>query len=55
MREKPVFLTTAQIQQLHTKVIQLFGGAVGIRDMLLFEAAVIHSTASLSLYKCRPL
>lgn len=37
-----VFLTPAQVERLHQKAIEYFGGASGIRDQSLFESAVIH-------------
>jgi death-on-curing protein len=37
---EPVFLTLAQVERLHEKSIQRFGGATGVRDRGLFEAAV---------------
>jgi len=37
---EPVFLTVAQVERLHEKSIQRFGGALGVRDRGLFEAAI---------------
>jgi death-on-curing protein len=37
---EPVFLTVAQVERLHEKSIQRFGGAPGVRDRGLFEAAI---------------
>ena len=38
----PRFLTVAQVERLHEKLINCFGGTHGLRDPLLFEGAVIH-------------
>ncbi len=38
----PVFLTLKQVQRLHQKSIQRFGGSEGIRDQALFESSVLH-------------
>jgi death-on-curing protein len=37
---EPVFLTVAQVERLHEKSIQRFGGAPGVRDRGLFEGAI---------------
>ena len=39
---EPRFLTVAQVERLHGKLIELFGGTHGLRDPLLVEGAVIH-------------
>ncbi len=39
---EPIFLTVAQVERLHEKSIQRFGGALGIRDVGLFESAVVQ-------------
>jgi len=39
---EPRFLTVEQVKNLHGKLISRFGGAHGLRDPHLFEAAVIH-------------
>ena len=38
---EPRFLTVAQVERLHEKLINRFGGTHGLRDPLLFEGAVI--------------
>ena len=38
----PLFLTIAQVTALHRLSIESFGGADGIRDIALFEAAITH-------------
>jgi death-on-curing protein len=37
---EPIFLTVARVERLHEKSIQRFGGASGVRDRGLFEAAI---------------
>ena len=39
---EPRFLTVEQVERLHRRLIELFGGLHGLRDPLLLEAAVIH-------------
>jgi death-on-curing protein len=39
---EPRFLTIAQVERLHGKLIEVFGGTHGLRDRLLVEGAVIH-------------
>jgi len=39
---EPRFLTVEQVERLHERIIDLFGGTHGLRDPLLFEGAVIH-------------
>ena len=39
---EPGFLTVGQVERLHRRLIERFGGAHGMRDPLLFEGAVIH-------------
>lgn len=39
---EPRFLTPEQVERLHRKSIELFGGTAGVRDPMLFEGAVIH-------------
>ena len=39
---EPLFLTVKQVERLHEKLINRFGGTHGLRDPLLFEGAVIH-------------
>jgi death-on-curing protein len=38
----PIFLTIAQVERLHQKSIQRFGGAAGVRDAGLFESAILQ-------------
>jgi death-on-curing protein len=39
---EPRFLTVKQVERLHGRLIELFGGTQGIRDPSLFEGSVIH-------------
>jgi hypothetical protein len=39
---EPQFLTVEQVERLHVKLIDRFGGSQGLRDPILFEGAVIH-------------
>jgi hypothetical protein len=39
---EPSFLTVAQVERLHEKLINRFGGSPGLRDRVLFESAVIQ-------------
>jgi len=39
---EPIFLTVAQVERLHQKAIAHFGGASGIRDVGLFEGAILQ-------------
>jgi len=39
---EPFFLTVEQVERLHKKLIERFGGTHGLRDPLLNEGAVIH-------------
>lgn len=39
---EPLFLTVEQVERLHKKLIDRFGGTHGLRDPLLYEGAVIH-------------
>ncbi len=39
---EPLFLAVEQVERLHEKLIDRFGGTQGLRDPLLFEGAVIH-------------
>jgi hypothetical protein len=39
---EPRFLTVEQVERLHRKLIDRFGGTHGLRDPQLFEGAVIH-------------
>jgi len=39
---EPRFLSVEQVQRLHRKLIELFGGTHGLRDPGLCESAVIH-------------
>jgi death-on-curing protein len=39
---EPRFLTVAQVERLHKKLIEIFGGTHGLRDHGLVEGAVIH-------------
>lgn len=39
---EPSFLTVAQVERLHEKLINRFGGSQGLRDRVLFESAVIQ-------------
>jgi len=36
---EPLFLTVEQVERLHEKLIDRFGGTHGLRDPLLFEGA----------------
>jgi death-on-curing protein len=38
--EEPLFLTRAQIERLHDKGIQRFGGSAGVRDEGLIQSAL---------------
>lgn len=49
----PLFLTQRQIEQLHREVIESFGGHHGIRDITLFNAAIMHSLQVYYLYSRR--
>jgi len=40
---EPLFLTVEQVERLHKKLIDRFGGTHGLRDPLLYEGAVIHA------------
>jgi death on curing protein len=40
---QPVFLTPEQIEGIHRRSLELFGGAAGIRDRNLFEGAVAQA------------
>lgn len=37
---EPLFLTVKQVERLHGKLIDRFGGTHGLRDPLLFEGAI---------------
>jgi len=37
---EPIFLSVAQVERLHEKSIQRFGGSLGVRDRGLFESAI---------------
>jgi prophage maintenance system killer protein len=39
---EPSFLTVAQVERLHEKLIHRFGGSHGLRDRVLFESAVMQ-------------
>jgi hypothetical protein len=39
---EPSFLTVDQVERLHQRLIDRFGGSHGLRDRLLFEGAVLH-------------
>jgi death-on-curing protein len=39
---EPSFLTVAQVERLHEKLINRFGGSHGLRDRVLLESAVIQ-------------
>ncbi|HWL53387.1 MAG TPA: type II toxin-antitoxin system death-on-curing family toxin [Chthoniobacteraceae bacterium] len=39
---EPLFLTAEQVERLHQKLIDCFGGLHGLRDPLLYEGAVIQ-------------
>lgn len=39
---EPIFLIVAQVERLHQKSIARFGGASGIRDVGLFEGAILQ-------------
>jgi death on curing protein len=39
---EPRFLTVEQVERLHQRLIEHFGGLHGLRDPGLLEGAVIH-------------
>ena len=40
--EAPLFLSVEDVEKLHEKSLQLFGGMAGVRDRNAFESAVNH-------------
>ena len=49
---EPGFLTVAQVERLHEELTNRFGGSHGLRDRLLFEAAVIQSRFKIADLAC---
>jgi len=39
---EPLFLSLAQVEELHERSIALYGGTLGLRDRNTLEAAVFH-------------
>lgn len=46
MKSEPVFLTFAEIIEIHNYQIENFGGASGVRDMELLKSALSMSSAT---------
>jgi death-on-curing protein len=44
--DEPVFLTLDQVLRIHSHMVELFGGADGIRDLPLLESALAQPAAT---------
>ena len=42
----PLFLTLAEVIEIHTDQIQRYGGQAGLRDLALLESAIAQPEAS---------